>query len=460
MGRWIQAAGLLIWAVSGVTWGAIRLVPEQYATIQTAVDVAAEGDVIVVAPGTYGGDGNHDIKVAKPVTIRSVNPGDPCTVTATIIDCRGQGRAFLFERTNGAQAILAGLTITGGLAKDGSGIAILQSSPTITGCRIIANGSPEAAVNGAGIYLRDSFAALSYCVIADNRAQDHGGGVYCYSSSPRITNCAIVNNRVQNEGGGIAITQESNPTIARSTITDNLVTVRRGGGIACRGSDCRITNCIIARNRSGRGDGGGGLWLQRSLAVIENCTITGNINEYAGGGIFMDLCDVAIEDSILWGNSSRQGNEIAVHSWQGLYEGVAPAPTLTPVANSFLDISYSDVQGGQHAIYVFDVPEWFQGVWGQGNLNTDPLFADPNSDYHLKSQVGRWDPAQKTWVIDDVTSPCIDAGDPGRSVQNEPVPNGDIISIGAYGGTTEASKSYLIAPAPAAIGAGSLRRNR
>ena len=46
-----------------------------------------------------------------------------------------------------------------------------------------------------------------------------------------------------------------------------------------------------------------------------------------------------------------------------------------------------------------------------------------------------------SWINDDVTSPCIDAGDPANPVAEEPSPNGGRINIGAYGGTSEASKS-------------------
>ena len=90
-------------------------------------------------------------------------------------------------------------------------------------------------------------------------------------------------------------------------------------------------------------------------------------------------------------------------------------------------VTYSDVQGS------------FQGT---GNIDADPLFADPdNGDYHLKSQIGRWDPDSEAWISDDVTSPCIDAGDPGSAVGLEPNPNGSVINMGAYGGTARASKS-------------------
>jgi len=98
---------------------------------------------------------------------------------------------------------------------------------------------------------------------------------------------------------------------------------------------------------------------------------------------------------------------------------------------------------------------WHQ--FGPGNIEADPLFADPNNgDYHLKSQAGRWDPNSQGWVKDDVTSPCIDAGDPMSPIGYEPFPNGGRINMGAYGGTTEASKSYFGEPVCETIVAGDI----
>jgi hypothetical protein len=80
------------------------------------------------------------------------------------------------------------------------------------------------------------------------------------------------------------------------------------------------------------------------------------------------------------------------------------------------------------------------GSDGGGNIDADPLFADPaNGDYHLKSPAGRW--TGSGWAHDGVTSPCIDAGDPGSSYASEPSPNGGRINQGAYGNTEQASKS-------------------
>jgi hypothetical protein len=139
----------------------------------------------------------------------------------------------------------------------------------------------------------------------------------------------------------------------------------------------------------------------------------------------------------------------------------------------------------QNSIF-WNVPEVFEGItpeldltvdhclmptpWsslGPGNLATDPLFArpghwDPNGtpddrrddfwadgDYHLKSQVGRWDPGTRQWVVDEVTSPCIDAGNDSVDWKGESWPHGGRINIGAYGGTAQASLSVTAVGTPA-----------
>jgi hypothetical protein len=119
---------------------------------------------------------------------------------------------------------------------------------------------------------------------------------------------------------------------------------------------------------------------------------------------------------------------------------------------------------------------------GEGNLDVDPCFVDPGywdangtsndpnddfyvaGDYHLKSQAGHWtsassvesDPNSETWIQGEVTSPCIDAGDPNSPIMYEPFPNGGRINMGAYGGTVEASKSYFGEPVCETIIAGDI----
>ena len=111
---------------------------------------------------------------------------------------------------------------------------------------------------------------------------------------------------------------------------------------------------------------------------------------------------------------------------------------------SKVSVAFSNVAGGEVGVYgggsnTVD--------WGEGNLDADPHFSDPgNGNYYLMSQAGRWDPSTQSWIQDDITSPCIDAGDPMSPIGLEPFPNGGFVNMGAYGGTPESSKSYFGEP--------------
>ncbi len=83
-----------------------------------------------------------------------------------------------------------------------------------------------------------------------------------------------------------------------------------------------------------------------------------------------------------------------------------------------------------------------EGNEGEGNIDADPLFTDANNgDYHLLSERGRYLPMYDLWVLDEVSSPCIDGGDPMVDPVEERKPNGDMLNMGAYGGTAYASLS-------------------
>ena len=142
--------------------------PADFDNIQAAIDDSNNGDTIEVQPGTYTGPGNRDIDLnGKAIIIRSTDPNDPNTVAATVIDCENAGRGFYFHNAEDANSILAGLTITNGVASDGGGIYCTGwVSPTITNC-----------------------------TITGNMALRWGGGIFCIGwSSPTITNCILWDN--------------------------------------------------------------------------------------------------------------------------------------------------------------------------------------------------------------------------------------------------------------------------
>lgn len=198
-----------------------------------------------------------------------------------------------------------------------------------------------------------------------------------------------------------------------------------GGGLYNDSGNPTVMNCLFTKNR---GCLGGGMYNNESRPVLTHCVFSGNVAIYEGGGIYNSESSVVLNNCTLVGNSAMDVGGVC-NSLEGsstLTNCIVWGNTSPQVAGN-VTVSYSDVQGGWE---------------GEGNIDVDPLFALPDGgDYHLKSQAGRWDAVSGSWVVDEVTSPCIDAGSPDSPVAFEPFPNGEIVNMGAYGGTTRASKS-------------------
>lgn len=98
-----------------------------------------------------------------------------------------------------------------------------------------------------------------------------------------------------------------------------------------------------------------------------------------------------------------------------------------------------DVRIYDRALSDMEISELY--AWQPG-ADASPLFADSTAgDYHLQSERGRYWPEHNVWVLDNVTSPCIDTADPDLNPSPEPMPNGARLNMGAYGGSPYASMS-------------------
>jgi predicted outer membrane repeat protein len=188
-------------------------VPTDQPTIQAGIDAAGDGDVVLVADGTYTGDGNRDVLfTGRDITLRSENgPG------VTIVDCEGTEadphRGFSFYSSDTA-VILDGFTIRNGHASNGGGVYCdYYSSPTITNCRIMCN---TASVDGGGICCDGARAIIANCEIVSNTAGSEGGGIYCEDSRLTITNCTISGNTAH-RGGGLYL-ERSRYAVVTNTI--------------------------------------------------------------------------------------------------------------------------------------------------------------------------------------------------------------------------------------------------
>jgi hypothetical protein len=234
--------------------------------IQDAVDISADGDLILVTNGIYQTGGRivygaltNEVVINKAVAVQSVN-GPAVTMI------RGGGIAYSDSAvrcvylTNGAA--LAGFTIMNGSTRS-------VSWGTVT---------PENC--GGGVWCESTGTVISNCVLAGNIALMAGGAVY----GGTLINCTMSNNTCA-MGGGAAF----------STLTNCLLTGNVGGGAyqsrldACTiqqnstpsggggVKQCTLDHCAVLNNYAGYGGGSSG-------SVLSNCTVTGNTALAYGGG--------------------------------------------------------------------------------------------------------------------------------------------------------------------------------
>ena len=114
---------------------AVLRVPSEYHTIQEGIDAASDYDTVLVAPGTYTGDGNRDLQFtgAEFVLLSEAGPD------STVIDCEEVSGGVTCNNDQSLATILSGFTITNGLAGFGGAVHVIESSLTIRNCRLIDN---------------------------------------------------------------------------------------------------------------------------------------------------------------------------------------------------------------------------------------------------------------------------------------------------------------------------------
>jgi parallel beta-helix repeat protein len=223
-----------------------------FTSVESAIEVASDGDVIQIAGEIHFVDEPIDT-LGKAVVLRGAI--DEATGEAlTIFDGQTAGRVVQCVNEEGPGTVFENLVFKSGVQKQGGGMYCDGSSPTITNCTFTNN----FAISGGGMYLTRG-------------------------SAPSITNCRFTNNAANYRGGGIYNIDGCAPFITDSTFTGNNA-VNRGGGLSnFNDSTARLTRCTFTNNAAG--GGGGGIDNNNSRPTIIECTFTFNSTSGRGGGV-------------------------------------------------------------------------------------------------------------------------------------------------------------------------------
>ncbi len=240
-------------------------------SVAAAVELAVDGDTILVTNGFYGLGGT--LRVTQGVAIRSVNGA-----AATVLDGAETNRSVSLAH---AQAVLDGFTVQN--------------------CR---------GFIGGGVFL-DLGAALLNSVVVSNKASLYSGGVHANLDAV-ITNCVIAHNEALAGGDGGGVFALRGVCIESCTIVSNRARV--GGGVALHFLSL-LSNCVVQGNTALQG---GGVHAGPGSRVLD-CTVSGNTAE-GGGGVNLFLGPELAGGSVT-GNTAVRGADVLEQT----------APTVTPV---------------------------------------------------------------------------------------------------------------------------------
>jgi hypothetical protein len=366
----------------------------------------------------------------------------------------------------------------------GAGMYIMVSNCSISGCEFNSNFLAGANVQPCGggalgvMWSDDLAVTIKSCRFIQNKSYEWGGAISNFWSNLEITDCVFSRN----------VTYDSNDSWSSA----------EGGGIFSIGGKLVLQNCLFSANaaigESFFTTGGAMNFGYKCEPVLQNCIFVDNSASFTGGGIYgyPDMNTITLQNCIFWNNTDKDGavesaqidecNDIiidysCVQNWTG---------TLGGVGN--IDADPCFVRPGHWNTN--DTP---------GDTNDDFWVC---GDYHLKSEAGRWQPSiyadldptadrfinlsdfaafagswrekgssipadmdnngvvylsdlallldsyltgytLAAWVPDEMTSPCIDAGDPNSDWTAELWPHGKRINMGVYGGTPQASMSLF-----------------
>ena len=363
---------------------------------------------------------------------------------------------------------------SGNNASGGRGVHVQGGSFTATGCKFAYNGM----YFGSGTYTTTS---------------DHGYGVYLSGTTARLTDCHFIGNgakisdkapvsSVRGGGRGVALyatgakvyAQECDFLCNRGALGSytSSTSYEAEGGIVVLAGNCGgswFTNCSWVANQNLRDTTyngstyyGGVLTIDmssRSYAVsADKCTFAYNITDSANAAAGIDVRNgtLNLRNSVFAGNQARTGNSLGVD--------------LVVRTNGTANVEYclfEATDGGHITIEKIGDDEGelsMSGtVLGDALLATEKTAAaalvktrtakpylvyDPARieevlafDVHPRSKGGRWTAAG--YVQDRKHSPAIDAGDPTAAFGDEPMPNGKRLNLGRYGGTEEASLTFV-----------------
>jgi len=246
----------ILLACTATVGAATIRVPEDFQTIQAAIDEAGSGDRIAVAAGTY----REAIRLGGHALVLEATEGP----SRTVIDATERDQPVITcDGSSSGTLIIRGFRLTGGsgdatrygdASTVGGGMVLRGASPLVENCRLMGN---VVTYEGGGVWAAEhSTPRFLRCVFSSNRA-DRGGAVFLHDSEAAFVDCRFIADQALFAGGGIVADAGSRLQVV----------------------DCRFEGCRAAYN-------GGGVYVYDSRATLDRCVFIQNAAGLSGGAIY------------------------------------------------------------------------------------------------------------------------------------------------------------------------------
>lgn len=289
-------------------------VPNDYPSIQAAINGAVSGDIIVIATGVY----TENLTIAaKSLTLNGEG------ITSTVIDGNNLNRVVNIGRST--TVTMTNLTLRNGYANSDSmaGGGIQNRGTLILSDVRLENNEANSA--GGAIHNSVGNIVLDRVEIISNTAYG-GAGVNTIGGTAIISNTTFISNTDKGSGGGGLFHRDGPITIANSSFSEN-ISPAQGGGIYHNSGVLKIINSSFSDNAAYEGGAvfskqgsqievdssflisntaaNGGAIFNLGLSLqISGTTFKENTADYKGGAIYTNAGEVTLEKSLLTGNNS------------------------------------------------------------------------------------------------------------------------------------------------------------